>query len=285
MKVLTNVVNSPIFIEIQYYTLKKYLKNDFEFIVFNDAKEFSDFTNEGDITLKTQIKSKCKELNIKCININNDHHSLIQSGSVRHSHVLNEMQKFQLENPDHYLILDSDMFLIDYIDINKYSNFKAAIVLQQRLNNTINYIWPGLYYIDMTIKNNQHLLKWDVIPNTDTGGASKEWLTTQINKDEMIPNTTQLRHDKITNYNTKNIYFIKHLWSCSWDETELPEQLKSKEKLISFLKQDSRNTNNKFFCEIYDNCFLHYRGACNWRGEGLDFHSKLSHQLKDSLLN
>ena len=51
IKVLTAVVNNPVFIEIQYFTLKKYIKCDYEFIVFNDAKQFPDFTNGGDITI------------------------------------------------------------------------------------------------------------------------------------------------------------------------------------------------------------------------------------------
>ena len=56
MKIVTAVVNNPDFIEIQYHTLKKYFKGDYEFIVFNDAKDFADFTNDGDITLKNKLK-------------------------------------------------------------------------------------------------------------------------------------------------------------------------------------------------------------------------------------
>ena len=63
MKIVTAVVNNPIFIEIQYHTLKKFLKGTstegYEFIVFNDAKAFPDFTNDGDIT----IRSKIEEIN------------------------------------------------------------------------------------------------------------------------------------------------------------------------------------------------------------------------------
>jgi len=55
MKIITAVVNNPIFIEIQYYTLKKYFQGEYEFIVFNDAKDFPDFTNYNDITIKSQI--------------------------------------------------------------------------------------------------------------------------------------------------------------------------------------------------------------------------------------
>ena len=51
MKIVTAVVNNPVFIEIQYYTLQKYMKCDYEFIVFNDAKSFSDYSNGGDISI------------------------------------------------------------------------------------------------------------------------------------------------------------------------------------------------------------------------------------------
>ena len=56
MKVITSVVNNPIFIEIQYYTLKKYMKCDYEFIVFNDAKDFPDYSNGWDSTIKNIIE-------------------------------------------------------------------------------------------------------------------------------------------------------------------------------------------------------------------------------------
>ena len=49
MKIVTAVVNNPDFIEIQYHTLKKYFKANYDFIVFNDAKDFSDFTNYGEV--------------------------------------------------------------------------------------------------------------------------------------------------------------------------------------------------------------------------------------------
>jgi len=39
MKIVTAVVNNPTFIEVQYHTLKKYVKGDYDFIVFNDAKD------------------------------------------------------------------------------------------------------------------------------------------------------------------------------------------------------------------------------------------------------
>ena len=102
----------------------------------------------------------------------------------------------------------------------------------------------------------------------------QEWL-----KKQMVPNENRLSNKE---YNT--IYFIKHLSSLTWDLNQLPINLQYNTKLIDFLKNDIRNENDKFFCEIYDNVFLHYRAGGNWRKEGLVLHSLLSQKLKNALL-
>jgi len=280
MKIITSVVNNPIFIEIQYYTLKKYFKGEFEFIVFNDAKDFPDFTNGNDTTIKKMIENVCNKLEIKCINIPNDHHRNINMSNRHCDTFNNHVLPYQFKNPDQYLLLDSDMFLIDYFDINKYCQFNCAIVLQKQNNK--HYFWPGLCFMDFTKINNFELLNWSTAPGLDSGGMMKEWLNLQM-KDNKYPNTDEIRWTNKT-FHTDDIYFIKHLWSCSWDITELPKNYENNTKLINFLKNDSRNKNNKFFCEIYDNVFLHYRAGGNWRNEGINLHKLLSQRLKNTLL-
>jgi hypothetical protein len=98
-----------------------------------------------------------------------------------------------------------------------------------------------------------------------------------------IPDSLKIRWTN-REIHSNNIYFIKHLWSGSWNMTELPVNLKSNKKLIYFLLTDSRNKNYKFFCEIYDNVFLHYRAGGNWMKEGLKMHKILSYKLKKCLL-
>ena len=127
MKIITAVVNNPTFIEIQYFTLKKYFKGEYEYIVFNDAKDFPDFTNGNDITIKKQIEDMCAKLNITCINIPNNHHKRQLDFGKRCADSMNYILQYQKNNPDKYLLLDSDMFLVDYFDINKYSNYDIYI--------------------------------------------------------------------------------------------------------------------------------------------------------------
>lgn len=289
MKILTPVVNNPIFIEIQYKLFKKYIKGgDFEFIVFNDARTYPDYTNNGDLSLKNKIYETCINLGIKCINIDNNYQEgiLDNQGSIRTGITMNIMLNYQKQNPDKYLIVDSDMFLIDYMDINKYDKYKCAFVLQIRQNN-YRYMWNGLVYMDSNlIKDDINLLDWGMLNFTDTGGKTNEWLEKQILIDNIyVPTDLELRYNKEINYNKKSLYYIKHLWSLSWNETELPENLKDKTDLINFLINDTRNIDNKFHCEIYDNIFLHYRSGSNWTGLGLNFHNDNSLKLKKLLVD
>lgn len=283
MKVITSAVNNINFIEIQYNTLKKYLKADYEFIVFNDAKDFPDYSNYNNINIKKDIELICKKLNIECINIPNHHHINNNSSARRTADSMNYILKYQIENPDIYLLLDSDMFLIDYLDINKYINYDCSVVLQSRNNNNINYIWNGLYYFNMNSLNIEEL-NWNLVPYCDVGGNSQKWLKLQMGNNE-FPLTDDLRWKNKENYNTQNIYFIKHLWSCSWDINELPINLKNNQKLIDFLNNDPRNKDSKYFCEIYDDCFLHYRAGGNWMEQGFKLHNDLSLKLKDILID
>jgi hypothetical protein len=273
MKVVTAVVNNPVFIEIQYYTLQKYMKCNYEFIVFNDAKPFHDYSNDGDINIKHSIEELCEKLNIQCINIPNQHHIKQQEASIRTADSMNFILEYQKRNPDKYLLLDSDMFLVDQFDLSDYENYRCGVVLQSRFDNKINYFWNGLYYFDINKMNNLQLLNWNCKPGCDTGGMMEQWLQTQEIEDNNSLN------DK------SNINYIKHLSSLSYDESEMPENLKDNAKLIHFMQTDPRNQNGKFYCEIYDNKFLHYRAGGNWEKRNMNIHHTLALKLRDLLLN
>jgi hypothetical protein len=262
MKIVTAVVNNIDFIIIQYNTLKKYFKGEYEFIVFNDAKNYPDSTNFGDTSIKQKIEEICAKLNIKCINIPNEHHKFVKEGSHRTADSMNYILQYQIKNPDKYLLIDSDMFLVDYFDINMFSNYDCGIVLQTRNENKIRYFWNGIYYFNINKMKNINLLNWNCSLGCDTGGMTQEWLKTQKNED---------------------IYFIKHNVSCHWNEMDIPEGLKNNINLIDFLKNDIRNKDGQFFCELYQDVFLHYRAGSNWRGEGKHFHNTLSISLKKAL--
>ena len=262
MKIVTAVVNNPIFIEIQDAMLKKHFKGDYEFIVFNDAKTFPDITNDQNPKIHDDIIKTCSRLNIACINIPNEHHrTKTTNPAERCADSMNFIARYQEKNPDKYLLLDSDMFPVVDFDLDRYSKYSCAVVPQQR--GSVNYIWTGLYYFDVQLVKRYDTINWNVCPGCDTGGMMKEWL--KLQPSDMV-------------------YPIHHLYSCSWSDDLIPVSLKNNRLLVDFLRNDPRNQDGKFFCELYDGIFLHYRAGGNWRGEGLGLHNNLAEKLKNALI-
>ncbi len=276
---VTAVVNNPQFIELQYYTLARYMKCTYEFLVFNDAKPWPDFSNGDDPTMRAQIEAKCYELGIKCINIPNTSHKTVNCAATRCAEANNFILKYQLANPDKYLCIDSDMFLIDDFDGSQYEDKSAALLLQSR--GDTRYFWNGIYYFDVPKMTHVMLLNWDKLLHTDVGGSMSAWL--ELATGGKLPDTTTMRWNPGTYENT-DFYFIRHLWSLTWDSSELPLQLRDRVHLREFLETDPRNQNGKYFAEIYDDCFLHYRAGGNWRGEGMDLHAALTTRLFGALI-
>jgi len=178
MKIISIFTNNPIFIELQYKTLQRFVVGgDYEYIIFNDGKNFPDPTNFGNIEEgRAGIVKKCAELNIRCINIPNSHHIRNTDASSRHSDSLRFVLNYMKSNLDEYLMLDSDMFLIDQLDFNVYRKHICACVLQERPG--LVYLWPNLFYLDVRRAPNIDKLGLNLTPGNDTGSASSIWLKT-----------------------------------------------------------------------------------------------------------
>uniref|UniRef100_A0A6C0I5Y5 Nucleotide-diphospho-sugar transferase domain-containing protein n=1 Tax=viral metagenome TaxID=1070528 RepID=A0A6C0I5Y5_9ZZZZ len=286
MKIITSVVNNPSYIIIQYYLLKKFFLDDFEYIVFNDAKDFPDYSNFQDETIKKEIENTCNILNIKCINIPNEHHRTELNSLVRTSDSMNYMLKYQLTNPDKYLIIDSDMFLIDYLNPEKYYQHDCAVVLKQTDNKTYNYMWNGFVYFDMHKMKNLSFLNWDCRDGNNVGLRMNDWFHCWFleNNKHHIIEPSVIRNVEKDSVPVDNVLFIRYLHSQTWDEKDLPENLKHNQPLKEFVKTDIRykrnkNIHDKYICEIYDNKFLHLTSGGNHLKEDKINHQYYTQQL------
>ena len=264
MKIVSVVVNNPEFIELQYNSIRKFFKSeqDYEIIIFNDAKTWPDLTNFGDIKMKTKIINMCKKLNIPCINIPNSHHRKQASASVRHSDSVNFITKFMFTYPDSYFMLDSDMFFIDNFDIAEFSKYYFCYINQTKnvFNQTINYPWANIFYLNINEVPNKHLIDWSIDAGLDPGGKCANWLTT-LDKNKALQ--------------------IQHLCSLDWNEKDLPENINENLKL--FLNNDVRNQNGKYFSELYHKKILHYRGGSNWMKDSYKLHYLMKNLLAQTL--
>lgn len=262
MKIITPATNNVDFIKLQHASFIKYVKTPYEFIVFNDGKDFPDWTNYGDSGIRLKIENVCIELGITCINVPNKHHRNEQRAGKRHSDTVTFMTKYMFNNPDLYFQIDSDMFFVCDFEFSKFEKYDCAVIRQN--NSNFDYIWPNLFYFNILKLQFKENIDWDGAPGADTGGKMSKWL-------ELYESNCP-----------ENIYFIKHLPSCTWQETDVPKELLT-DKLIKFLKNDMRNRSGKFWCELYDSNILHYRAGSNWNNEGKNIHNLLTERLIQAL--
>lgn len=273
----TAVVNNPKFIELQQMTLKRFVKDDYKFVVYNDTKDWPDYSNHNDPTIKKEIVKTCERLNIECINIPNDHHreKTIYAGD-RCADACNFILKDQIKNNEKAMMLDSDMFIINDINITeKYANYDMAVVnqvrekvLRRQDNDQLldaDYYWNGLAYFDMPRVKNKHLLNWNGLGGkcaaTDVGG-------------EMYYHIHQTPDSKT--------YSIPYFMSCYWNKMHFHDHLNP--ILLNFLENDPKNKNNNYYAEIYDGYIFHYRAGGNWDGVGKEMHTKRTDLLWDTLV-
>ncbi len=222
-------------IEIQFKTFKKFIKGDYEFIVFNDAKDHADIINFNNANIRNEIKDICYKLEIKCIdvpqNLHNQRNILFSDTiepssnhpscrtSIATQYLYNWVNNY---NFDYLIIIDADMFLIDYFDINEYKDIDIAFVPHSDSNSeiSINYMWNGFIIV-----NNKKIKNFD-IPNfdcgrvlgfgVDTAGQTHFWLekySSQLNIKYIDCGHIGMRenYEKIKNYYTKELqeYFEK----------------------------------------------------------------------------
>jgi len=165
------------YIEFQYKSLKKYFKGEYEYIVINDAKTYGDHTNFGISNMMEQIENKCKELGVTCINvpqeIHNNRRILFPNTTEPDSEhpccrcataVQYGFSKFNNLTDGFLMLLDSDMFLYDYIDIRIIMEDYDILGIPQRVSNgttIVEYLWNAICIFNLNKCKNLNEFFWD----------------------------------------------------------------------------------------------------------------------------
>ncbi len=179
--IFTYSYNRPDFIEIQSKTFKKFLKDDYEFIVFNDAK---------DNAMAQQINNMCAKLAIRCVRIPQSIHTKpylkrwphedFQAPAVRNSNVvMYSLNEIGFKHDGIVVLLDSDMFLIRDFSIHQYLHRYDLAGLEQERAGII-YLWIGLAFLDMRSMPNSNTIDFNcgkigTVP-VDAGGQTAHYL-------------------------------------------------------------------------------------------------------------
>jgi glycosyltransferase involved in cell wall biosynthesis len=280
--IITHSFNRPDFIEIQYQTFKKFLKNDYEFVVFNDASK--DY-------LCTQINKTCKQLGLSCIRIpqeihnrpylkrwpqENFNHPCIRCANV----VQYSLDTVGFMHDDIVMIIDSDMFLIKELNIQELMKAYDLVGVAQYREKDIVYLWNGLVFFNMKTLPNKHQINFncgrveDVA--VDVGGHTYYYLK----------NNPTIR---------KQFVDIAHLWCfacqacqetnnpCCNHNTQFLQEQGYSSAVIKLIQDGPDNAEL-----LMDNTFFHYRAGGNWDNKSAKYHqqkTKILHQFINMILN
>jgi hypothetical protein len=270
--------NRPDFIEIQYKTFKKFMIDEYEFIVFNDARNHQ---------MHEQIKETCDCYDIECIDIPQEIHSRpylqrqahddYNHYSARAANVLQySLDVRGFDHNDIVMVIDSDMFLIEkFSAIHHLNAHDLAGVSHSRKNGSqkIDYIWNGLLFFNMATLPNKRTLNfncgWVEGILTDTGGYTYYY----------FQQNPHVRFKPIEGF-----VYLKNFWckECfhNAQATVCPHN-KSKMHNFSDALIDLAIQDRHSIMEIFlHNTFLHYRAGGNWDNQTPEYHQK-----KTQLLN
>jgi hypothetical protein len=146
------------FIEMQYNSIKRYLKGDFEYIIYNNGS-----TEEQ----KTIIEEICNNLGIISKKIYVNYHtdpSMIAGQAL--NIIVSELRNEKIFN------IDSDMFFINELNINDIfdkADFSYVPIYRDGLPEIM---WGGIFAVDFSKVNFDIDCKPQVLSNTDTFGHS-----------------------------------------------------------------------------------------------------------------
>lgn len=278
--VFTYSYNRPDFIEIQYKTLKKFLLDEYEFIVFNDA---------SDPHLEKEINETCSKLEIKCIRIPQIIHSLpylprmrgedLNYPTVRNVNVVQySLNKMGFAHTDIVMLLDSDLFLVKPFSAREFLH-GYCLGGAQTGNGHVSFLWHALAILDMKSMPNKESLTFNCgrVDGHPIDGGGHSYFYIKNNPDAKV---RFMNHSLSESFlcelcNTTNQPL------CNHNTKELINQ-NFNELQIQFLQKAHRV---EFF---HDNTFLHYKSGTNWNNKSSEYHLIKTKALNDyitALLN
>ncbi len=299
--IITHNYNSPDFVEIQFESFKKFLKDAYEYVVFNDA---------SDKKLADMIDQKCNKLGIKCIRIPQENRTSPNTpidiltyrfwAGLRHAEAISySLNILGFNYPGIVMMIDSDMFLIKNFCVSKYlENYDIAGLLQIK-EDRVHFLWAGLLMFNMNKLPDKETMqfKGGIIEDVlcDTGGSLHYYL--KKHPELKIRNFEQ-QYRLFLDENF-GLYAINNVTSPSINPVFHPKCNKCQlshatcTHTADILKEFGINQiiiNNILEKEfipksefVMQDTFLHYQSVSNWDNKDQVFLNEKMRQLKNFL--
>lgn len=268
--ILTTHTKNYDFFDLQVKQLAKHVKFPYIFVAGVHSGESSDSISLNEREIKVQFEAvsvNTKTSLIQIPSVIHQHRSIIfpdiKSRKFRHGpadlaannlqYLLSVIPWWQFKN---LLVIDGDMFPIADIQaplVSESNIFRGVLQIRKFFTRTIKYFWSGYFWIHNScpfhyLLNFQNGFQKTI--NTDVGGRTSYFLNALLFFDYPFS-------------------YAEHLSSGNWGNSEL-ESLSTSEPLKKFIQSDARNPSSKrFYTELYDNVFFHYRAGSNWTNNNI----------------
>lgn len=160
MKIITIFDRNEDFIEMQYKSIVKHVKGNYEYIVFNNAKTQKQ---------AEKIKACCDALKIKSVRIK-VLFSWLKTPSQIAGIALNKAHRHIADIEGPFFKIDSDMFFV--ADVNLEQLFEINDLVYVPTYVPIKTVWSGLFGVNLKKVKFDFDYRPGLVPNTDTFGKS-----------------------------------------------------------------------------------------------------------------
>lgn len=185
VSIFSFAVNDKFPIDIMYRQFKKYMKEDFELILFNDAMNSE---------MEKNINTVAEYNNIKCVRVPQNIH-IVQSPSEGYAATLNwALHNYAVQNNcETVVLIHSDIFPICEISMSEIlGNYTVAGTTEFRKFGEVGvtYIYPAFVIINMNAlkKTGVGELNFGLAPGVDTGGQTKNFIAKYPDAVKFLPN-------------------------------------------------------------------------------------------------
>jgi hypothetical protein len=155
--IITHVYCRPDFIEMHKRTFDAFLKEDYEYRVFNDAPGPD---------MQNQIEQTCNRLGITCMRVPQELHNQRNDAGARHIHSIQySLDTIGYDYDGIVFIIDSDMFLVRPFSVLEYLEQYDFIGQKQTRpcdgDPEVTYIAPLLVFMNMKTLPNKRTINFD----------------------------------------------------------------------------------------------------------------------------
>ncbi|HVI42034.1 MAG TPA: hypothetical protein VM577_15390 [Anaerovoracaceae bacterium] len=183
VSIFSFAVNDKFPLDIMARQFKKYMQEEYELILFNDAY---------DAQMEKNINIVASYNNITCVRVPQNIHQ-VQNPSECYASTLNwAVREYAVKNNCEIVVLmHSDLFPICDVSIsNILGDNIAASTMEFRIvnNKGINYFYPAFTIVNMKLLKNPQELDFGLDPGLDVGGRTKDFIAKYPNSVKFLAN-------------------------------------------------------------------------------------------------